>query len=77
MKFDDLGVLNLNNLIVSYFINLGVFDFEDLGVHSINNLKAYKVDLNVFDELRVKNFICEILTTRGSTKFDDLGVIKV
>jgi len=38
-------------------------DFEDLGVRSINDLKAYKVDLKVFDDLRVKNFVYESLTT--------------
>jgi len=32
MKFDDLGVLNLYDLVVLYFANLGVWNFADVVV---------------------------------------------
>ena len=52
--FNDLGVLNFTDLIVSYF---GVFDFEDLRVYYINDLKARKIDLKVLDSLIVNNSV--------------------
>jgi len=52
---DDLRVYNVDDL--------AVCNFDDLAVCSINDLKACKIDLKVFDNLRVKNFVCKSWTT--------------
>jgi len=54
LQFDDLAILNFTDLIVSFF---GVLDFENLRVCYINYLRDYKVDLKVFDNLRVSNSV--------------------
>jgi len=54
LRFDDLEVLHFTDLIVCFF---GVFDFEDLRVYYINDLRACKVDLKVFNNLKVSNSV--------------------
>ena len=45
VKFDDLEVSNLNDLIVSYFANWGVYNFDNLAVYeSLKTWESIKFD---------------------------------
>jgi len=55
--FKNFGAMNFGTLMVLNFVDFGVFGFEDLGLPDINDLRVSKVDLKVFDDLTVNNFV--------------------